>query len=101
MRAMKPGTLMGGTIDPLSFSPQGTPMRQLVCFLAALAVLAPVGAGAQMQPHRAEYTLRLGPAPNAPRIGSAIQDLTQDCGGWHLKRDISTEIALTSSWKMS
>jgi len=76
-------------------------MRQLVCFLAALAVLAPVGAGAQMQPHRAEYVLRLGTAANAPRIGTAVQDLTQDCGGWHLKRDITTEIAITSSWKMN
>jgi hypothetical protein len=76
-------------------------MRPLVCFLAALAALAPVGAGAQMLPHRAEYALRLGTAPNAPRIGTAVQDLTQDCGGWHLKRDITTEIAITASWKMS
>ena len=76
-------------------------MRLLVCFLAALAALAPAGAGAQMQPHRAEYTLRLGIAANAPRIGTAVQDLSQDCGGWHLKRDITTEIAITSSWKMN
>ncbi len=76
-------------------------MRMLVCFLAALTALAPAGAGAQMQPHRAEYVLRLGNAANAPRIGTAVQDLTQDCGGWHLKRDITTEIALTSSWKMN
>jgi hypothetical protein len=54
-----------------------------------------------MQPHRAEYALRLGVAANAPRIGSALQDLTQDCGGWHLKRDIATEIAVTPTWKMS
>lgn len=76
-------------------------MRLLVCFLAALTALAPAGAGAQMQPHRAEYVLRLGPAANAPRIGTAVQDLTQDCGGWHLKRDINTEIAITSSWKLN
>jgi hypothetical protein len=76
-------------------------MRQLVCFLATLAALAPHGANAQMQPHRAEYVLRLGTAANAPRIGSAVQDLTQDCGGWHLKRDITTEIAVTPTWKMS
>ena len=92
---------MGATIDPLSLPAQGAPMRPLVCFLAALAALAPAGAGAQMQPHRAEYSLRLGVAANAPRIGTAVQDLTQDCGGWHLKRDITTEIAVTSSWKMS
>jgi hypothetical protein len=75
-------------------------MRLLVCFLAALTALAPAGASAQMQPHRAEYVLRLGNAANAPRIGTAVQDLTQDCGGWHLKRDIKTELALTSSWKL-
>jgi len=76
-------------------------MRQLVCFLAALAAVAPTGAGAQMQPHHAEYVLRLGPAANAPRIGTAVQDVTQDCGGWRLKRDINTEIAITSSWKLN
>lgn len=54
-----------------------------------------------MQPHRAEYALRLGAAANAPRVGTAVNDLTQDCAGWHLKRDIATEIALTTSWKMS
>jgi hypothetical protein len=54
-----------------------------------------------MQPHRAVYGLRLGSAVNAPRIGTAVQEITQDCSGWHLKRDISTEIALTSSWKFS
>jgi len=76
-------------------------MRKLVCFLAAVAALGAPGAGAQVLPHRAEYALRLGPAANAPRIGTAIEDLTQDCGGWRLKRDISTEIAITSSWKMN
>jgi hypothetical protein len=69
--------------------------------LAPVAVAAPAVALAQVQPHRAEYALRLGPALNAPRIGTAIHDLSQDCGGWHLKRDIKTEIAVTASWKMS
>lgn len=76
-------------------------MRKLVCFLAAVSALCPQWAAAQMLPHRAEYALRLGPAINAPRIGTAVQDLSQDCGGWHLKRDINTEIAITPSWKMS
>jgi hypothetical protein len=76
-------------------------MRPLVFFLAALAAFGPACAEAQMQPHRAEYALRLGIAANAPRIGTAVQDLTQDCGGWHLKRDIMTEIAITSSWRMN
>lgn len=76
-------------------------MRLLVCCLAAFAAFVPIGAGAQMLPHRAEYALRLGVAANAPRIGKAVQDLTQDCAGWHLKRDISTDIAITSSWKLN
>ena len=76
-------------------------MRSIVSFLFAAAVLSPASAVAQVQPHRAEYTLRLGAAANAARIGTAVHDLTQDCAGWHLKRDIRTEIALTASWKMS
>jgi hypothetical protein len=63
--------------------------------------LSPQGAAAQVLPHRAEYALRLGVAANAPRVGTAVQDLTQDCGGWHLKRDINSEIAITPSWKMT
>src|SRR5436190_14043239 len=76
-------------------------MRKLVCFLAVVSALCPQWAAAEMQPHRAEYALRLGPAINAPRIGTAVQDLTQDCGGWRLKRDITTEIAVTPSWKLN
>ena len=76
-------------------------MHRLVPFIFAATMLWPMVSAAQVQPHRAEYALRLGAAPNAPRIGTAVQDLTRDCGGWHLKRDIKTEIALTTSWKMS
>lgn len=76
-------------------------MHRLVCFVVAALLCGPQLAFAQMQPHRAEYVLRLGAAANAPRIGTAVHDLTQDCAGWHLKRDIATEIALTASWKMS
>jgi hypothetical protein len=76
-------------------------MHRLVGFILAGAVLVPGVAAAQVQPHRAEYALRLGTAANAGRIGTAVHDLSQDCGGWHLKRDIKTEIALTTSWRMS
>jgi hypothetical protein len=93
--------LMARTIDPMAGRAQGGAMRRLVCFVLAGVVLAPGLADAQVQPHRAEYALRLGAAANAPRIGTAVNDLSQDCGGWHLKRDIKTEIALTASWKMS
>lgn len=76
-------------------------MSRGVCLLMALALLTPHLAAAQMQPHRAEYVLRLGTAANGPRIGTAVQDITLDCQGWHIKRDISTEIAITSTWKIS
>ena len=76
-------------------------MRELVSLLAAVSALCPQWASAEMLPHRAEYALRLGPAANAPRVGTAIQDLTQDCGGWHLKRDINTEIAITPSFSVA
>jgi EipB-like len=76
-------------------------MRCLAWFVLAGAVLAPGMAAAELVPHRAEYALRLGMAANAPRVGTAIHDLSLDCGGWHLKRDIRTEIALTASWKLS
>jgi hypothetical protein len=71
------------------------------CFMAAAALLAPHLAWAQLQPHRAEYTLRLGTAANAPRVGTAIQDITLDCAGWHITRELSAEIPLTASWKIT
>ena len=76
-------------------------MHRLVRFVLALALLWPLTAFGQVKPHRAEYALRLGAAANAPRIGTAVHDLTQDCNGWHIKRDIRTEIALTTSWRIS
>jgi len=69
--------------------------------LALLTAICPIVAGAQVQPHRAEYVLRLGVAANAARIGTAINDLSQDCSGWRLKRDIKSDIALTTSWRIS
>lgn len=69
--------------------------------LALVSALWPITAAAQVQPHRAEYALRLGVAANAARIGTAVNDLSQDCAGWRLKRDIKSEIALTTSWKMN
>jgi hypothetical protein len=97
--------LMPRTIDPMPARAQGAAMPRLVRFVLAAALLCPSGfsqeAWAQVQPHRAEYALRLGAAANAPRIGTAVHDLSQDCAGWHLKRDIKTEIALTTSWRMS
>ncbi len=78
-------------------------MYRVVCLLLAGALpvfgLWPGTAAAQMQPHRAEYALHLGLGPGAPRIGTAVQDLALDCSGWHLKRNIRTEIALTTSWR--
>jgi EipB-like len=94
--------LMARTIDPMPPRAQGAAMPRLVRFVFAAVLLGPLSAlspaaWAQVQPHRAEYALRLGAAANAPRIGTAVHD----CAGWHLKRDIKTEIALTTSWRMS
>jgi hypothetical protein len=95
--------VMSRTIDPMPPRAQGAAMPRLVRFVFAAALLCPLStaAWAQVQPHRAEYALRLGAAANAPRIGTAVYDLSQDCAGWHLKRDIKTEVALTTSWRMS
>jgi len=89
------------TIDLPRPPAQGTRMRGIVSVALAAALLLPHAAAAQMQPHRAVYSLRLGTAVNAPRIGTAMQDLSRDCKGWRLQRDITTEIALTASWKIT
>ena len=73
-----------------------------VATLAALALLLPGLAGAQqLKPHRAEYTLRLGTALNATRIGTIVQDITQDCEGWRLRRELSVDASLTPSFKVT
>jgi hypothetical protein len=54
-----------------------------------------------MQPHRAEYALRLGIAANAPRVGTAVQDINFDCTAWDLDREVTTELALTPTLKFS
>ena len=76
-------------------------MRILMGLLPAGVLLFAQGASAQVQPHRAEYVLRLGPAANAPRVGTALQDLTLDCDGWHLRRDVKGEVPISASWKFS
>ncbi len=76
-------------------------MRALICVLAASVLLLAQGVSAQTQPHRAEYVLRLGAAVNAPRVGTAMQDLSLDCEGWHLKRDVKGEVPLSATWKIN
>ena len=73
---------------------------------AALALLVPCVAAAQkqpgqLQPHRAEYTLRLGAALNATRIGTVVQDVALTCDGWRLRRELSVDAALTPSFRVS
>ena len=74
-------------------------MRVLMCLLPAGVLLFAQGVSAQMQPHRADYVLRLGTAINAPRVGTATQDLTLDCAAWHLKRDVKGEVPISATWK--
>jgi hypothetical protein len=69
--------------------------------VAAAALLIAGRAGAQMQPHRAEYTLRLGTALNATRIGSIVQDIARECDGWRIRRELSVDASLTPSFKVS
>lgn len=66
---------------------------------AALLLAGP--ADAQMKPHRAEYTLRLGTALNATRIGTIVQDVAQECDGWRIRRELSVDASLTPSFKVS
>ena len=47
-----------------------------------------------------KYSLRLGTAANAPRIGNAIQELTLHCKGWRIRREMIAEAALTPSLKV-
>src|SRR6478752_1787813 len=74
-------------------------MRVLMYLLPAGALLFSQSVSAQMQPHLAEYVLRLGTAINAPRVGTATQDLTLDCTEWHLKRDVKGEVPISATWK--
>jgi hypothetical protein len=76
-------------------------MMRGACWLLAVALVVPQQALAQMKPHRAEYSLRLGTAANAPRVGMATQDITFDCAGWRLKREVTSELALTPTLKFS
>lgn len=75
--------------------------RSLIVTALLASALVPGVARAQMQPHRAEYSLRLGTAVNATRIGTAVQDITLDCSGWRLTREVTVEVSLTPSLKVS
>jgi hypothetical protein len=68
---------------------------------AAAALLVAGSAAAQMRPHRAEYTLRLGTALNATRIGTIVQDFAQECDGWRIRRELTVDASLTPSFKVS
>lgn len=76
-------------------------MRRLVSLSFILGFMWPLQSQAELLPHRADYSLRLGAAANALRVGTATHDLSADCTGWKLKRDINVELALTAAWKMN
>lgn len=76
-------------------------MKAAPYFLIVIfGLLALHAASAQPQPHRAEYSLRLGTAANSPRVGTAVQDLTLDCKGWEVQRRITSDVSLTPSLKV-
>jgi hypothetical protein len=76
-------------------------MQRFVSLLFLLGLSWPLSAQADLLPHRADYSLRLGPAANALRVGTAVHDLAAECTGWKLRRDINVELALTAAWKMT
>ncbi len=76
-------------------------MRSVAGLLVVAAFLVPAAVRAEMRPHRAEYSLRLGTALNATRIGTAVQEATFDCTAWHIRRDITVEFSLTPTLKVS
>jgi hypothetical protein len=98
---LRAGEIITDTIDRARGPAQGGAMQRLVCLSFLAALLWPHWASAELRPHRAEYSLRLGPAANALRIGTAVSDLAADCSAWKIKRDISTEISITPSWKIA
>ncbi len=64
------------------------------------ALLTPGPATAELRPHRAEYTLRLGTALNATRIGTVVQDIARECDGWRIRRDFTVDVSLTPSFRV-
>lgn len=76
-------------------------MKPWLSVVAAGVALAVANAAqAELRPHRAKYSLRLGTAANSPRIGNALQELTLDCKGWHIRREVVAEAALTPSLRV-
>lgn len=73
---------------------------RFACLLGAL-LLANAAAAADLAPHQARYELRLGPALNAPRIGSATHRLGFDCRQWTLRRDVAADVAVTASLRFA
>lgn len=72
--------------------------RRVAAWAAAMLAASP--AAAQLQPHRAEYSLRLGTALNATRIGRIVQDIALECDGWRVRRELSVEMSLTPTLKV-
>lgn len=77
-------------------------MRRIASVFTVVALLAaPPALAADLLPHEASYTVRLGTSPNAPEIGTARQTLGLDCQVWRLERDVATDIALAASLRLT
>lgn len=68
--------------------------------LTLALISAPAGA-ADLLPHEASYVVRLGTSRTAPEIGTARQLLGLDCQVWRLERDVTTDIALAASLRLT
>lgn len=75
-------------------------LRSLLLLAAALTASPAAAQAADLAPHRAAYSVRIGMAVNAPKVGEARQLLAFDCRAWRLERDVLVDFALTASWKM-
>lgn len=73
---------------------------RLPTIMALIALAGASPAQAELHPHVSKYSLRLGTAANAPRVGTATQDLTLTCDGWNIQRDVLSDTAFTPSLEL-
>ena len=86
-------------VDRIPSIPIVLAMRVLMYLLPAGVLLFAQSVSAQMQPHRAEYILRLGSAINAPRVGTATQDRHARLRRLASEARREGEVPISATWK--
>lgn len=74
-------------------------MRWTAFLALAITAVGLPAAAADLVPHEARYSIALGTAVNAPRVGTARQRLTEACRQWQIERDIDIRFNLTTTWR--